>query len=331
MSEAKEKSNTKSGARASLGGISKYAPLMGLVLVVIIFTALTGGKLLSVTNLQNMANQVMVTALVVIGAVFVYGVGNFDMSLGGAVLFSAVLGAMAGVKTGSIVVTFLVCVAVSAAIALIKGIFSAYIEVPFFIFTIVLGSVISSVVLVIMGSETTIYLKDAVREIPSFNFTQMTVINVVFLVIYFLVCLFLFNYTPVGSKTRMMGGNKVSAKQSGINDKKMHILTFVISAIGVALAAFILIIRTRTIGSQTAGSVGTDVLIALVVGGMPISGGPKSKISAGLVGALTVVVLNSGLTMVGLSTALIQAIRGIVFIVVVLVSSFSYRGKLLPR
>ena len=74
-----------------------------------------------------------------------------------------------------------------------------------------------------------------------------------------------------------------------------------------------------------------DVLIALVVGGMPISGGPKYKISAGLVGALTVVVLNSGLTMVGLSTALIQAIRGIVFIVVVLVSSFSYRGKLLPR
>ena len=306
----------KKSTKINLGGIGKLAPLIGLVLVILIFTALTGGKLLSVTNLQNMANQVMVTALVAIGAVFVYGVGNFDMSLGGAVLFSAVLGAMA---------------AVPVAIALIKGIFSAYIEVPFFIFTIVLGSVISSIVLVIMGSETTVYLKDAVREIPTFNFTQMTIINVVFLAVYFLVCLFLFNYTPIGSKAKMMGGNKVSAKQSGINDKKMHVLTFVISAIGVALAAFILIIRTRTIGSQTAGSVGTDVLIALVVGGMPISGGPKSKISAGLVGALTVVVLNSGLTMVGLSTAWIQAIRGVVFIVVVLVSSFSYRGKLLPR
>ncbi len=321
----------KKSTKINLGGIGKLAPLIGLVLVILIFTALTGGKLLSVTNLQNMANQVMVTALVAIGAVFVYGVGNFDMSLGGAVLFSAVLGAMAAVRSGSIFVTLVVCILVSVAIALIKGIFSAYIEVPFFIFTIVLGSVISSIVLVIMGSETTVYLKDAVREIPTFNFTQMTIINVVFLAVYFLVCLFLFNYTPIGSKAKMMGGNKVSAKQSGINDKKMHVLTFVISAIGVALAAFILIIRTRTIGSQTAGSVGTDVLIALVVGGMPISGGPKSKISAGLVGALTVVVLNSGLTMVGLSTAWIQAIRGVVFIVVVLVSSFSYRGKLLPR
>ena len=310
MSEAKEKKQGKKG----LGGIGKYAPLIGLVLVVIVFTALTGGKLLSVTNLQNMANQMIVTALVAIGAVFVYGMGNFDMSLGGAVLFSAVLGAMAAVRTGSLAVTLIVCLLVSIAIAVIKGVFSAYIDVPFFIFTIVLGSVISSIVLVIMGSETTVYLKDAVKEIPTFNFTQMSVINVVCLLAYFLACLFIFNYTPVGSKVKMCGGNRVSARQSGINLKKMQIITFLISSIGIALAAFILIIRTRTIGSATASSTGTDVMIALVVGGMPISGGPKSKISAGLVGALIVTVLNSGLTMMGLSTGLIQIVRGIVFI-----------------
>ena len=299
--------------------------------MIVVFSALTGGGLLSVVNLQNMANQVIVTALVAIGAVFVYGVGNFDMSLGGAVLLSAVLGAMAAVRSGSIFLALAVCLAVSALLALIKGLFSAYIEVPFFIFTIVLGSVISSVVLVIMGSETTVYLKDAVKPVPSFDFTQMTIINVICLLGYFAVCLFLFNYTPVGSKVRMMGGNRISAKQSGINDKKMQVLTFLISSVGIALAAFILIIRTRTIGSQTAGSTGTDVMIALVLGGMPISGGPKSKISAGLVGALIVTVLNSGLTMIGLSTGVIQIVRGIVFIIVVLVASFSYRGRLLPR
>lgn len=326
MSEAKEKKQRK-----DFGSIGKFAPMIGLVLVVIIFTALTGGKLLSVTNLQNMANQVIVTALVAIGAVFVYGVSNFDMSLGSGVLFSAVLGAMAAVKTGNLLVCLLVCLGVSVAMAVIKGVFSAYIEVPFFIFTIVLASVISSVVLVIMGSETTVYLKDAVKEIPTFNFTQMTIINVICLAAYFLLCLFLFNYTPIGSKVKMMGGNPVSAQQSGINLKKMQVLTFIISSIGIALAAFILIIRTRTIGSATAGSTGTDVMIALVVGGMPISGGPKSKISAGLVGALIVTILNSGLTMMGLSTAAIQIVRGLVFIVVVLVASFSYRGKLLPR
>lgn len=322
--------NTAKG-KDYFGILAKLAPIIGLVLVIVVFSIATGGKLLTPTNLQNMISQVMVTALVAIGAVFVFGIGNFDMSLGGCVLFTAVIGAMTAVKSGSLILTFVVCIVVSVAIAIVKGVFSSYVEVPFFIFTIVLSSVISSVVLVIMGSETTIYLKNAVKEIPSFDFTQLTIISLIFLVIYFGVCLILFNYTPLGSKVKMMGGNPVSANQSGINIKKMQIVTFIISAVGIALAAFMLIIRTRTIGSQTAGSTGTDVLIALVVGGMPISGGPKSKISAGIVGALIVTVLNSGLTILGLSSGIIQIVRGVVFVAVVLVASFSYRSKLLPR
>ena len=317
--------------KKNMGSLAKLAPIIGLVLVIIFFSITTGGKLLSVTNLQNMTSQIIVTALVSVGAVFVFGVGNFDMSMGGCVLLSAVLGAMAAVKTGSLVVTLLVCIGVAVVVALMKGIFSSYVTVPFFIFTIVLSFVISSVVLVIMGSETTIYLKNAVKEIPSFNFMQMTIINVICLALYFIACLIIFNYTPVGSKVKMMGGNPVCANQSGINTKKLQVLTFLISSIGIALAAFILIIRTRTIGSATAGSTGTDVMIALVLGGMPISGGPKSRISAGLVGALIITVLNSGLTIMGLSTGVIQILRGVVFVVVVLVASFSYRNKLLPR
>lgn len=318
-------------SKKNLGSLAKMAPILGLVLVIIFFSITTGGKLLSATNLQNMTSQMIVTALVSVGAVFVFGVGNFDMSMGGCVLLSAVLGAMAAVRTGSLVVTFIVCVAVAVVVALMKGVFSSYVTVPFFIFTIVLSFVISSVVLVIMGSETTIYLKDAVKEIPSFNFMQMTIINVICLALYFIACLIIFNYTPVGSKVKMMGGNPVCANQSGINTKKLQVLTFLISSIGIALAAFILIIRTRTIGSATAGSTGTDVMIALVLGGMPISGGPKSRISAGLVGALIITVLNSGLTIMGLSTGVIQILRGVVFVAVVLVASFSYRNKLLPR
>jgi ribose transport system permease protein len=159
----------------------------------------------------------------------------------------------------------------------------------------------------------------------------MSIINVVSLVGYFLICLFLFNFTSIGTKVKMIGGGKRSASQSGINVRNMTILTFLNSAVGIAIAAFLLIIRVRTIGAATAGSTGTDVMIALVLGGMPISGGPKAKISAGLVGAITISFLNSGLTILGLSSGTIQIFRGIVFIIVVLVASFSFRTKLLPR
>lgn len=311
--------------------ISGIAPYIGLVLVAVIFQILTGGRLLTIENMQSLSNQVIITALVSIGAVFVFGMGCFDISLGAGVQMGAVLGGMVAIRTGSIFLAFLVCMIVPIILGIMKGIFASYIEVPFFIFTVILMTVLTAIVLVILGDETTIFLKNAVKPIPAFNFTQMTIINLLVLIGYFLISLVLFNYTGLGVKVKMAGGNIIAAKQSGINLTKMKITSFLMSALGVGLAAFLLLIRVRTVGSTTAGSTGNDVMIALVLGGMPISGGPRSKISAGLVGAVTITLLNSGLAILGLSTGVIQLSRGIVFLLVVLVSSFSYRTKLLPR
>lgn len=311
--------------------IGNLAPYIGLIAVIIIFTITTEGALLSVKNLQSLSSQVIVVALVTIGAVFVFGAGYFDMSFGGCICFAAVIGGKVAIATGNIFIAAIVILAVALIFGLVKGIFAATVNVPFFIFTIVLGSVISAVVLVMMGSESTIYLSNAVKEIPTLNFAQMSIVNVVCLVAFFVLCLILFNYTSIGIRIKNMGGNIISAKQSGIDTKKTTVTAFLISAIGVAIAAFVILLRTRTVGGTTASTVGNDVMVALVLGGMPLSGGPKSKISAGLIGAATITILNSGLTIMGLTTGQIQICRGIVFIVVVLISSLSYRGKLLPR
>ena len=182
-----------------------------------------------------------------------------------------------------------------------------------------------------MGSETTVYLSNAAKPIPQFDFTQMSIINVVVLVLFFVFCVIAFNYTSLGLRAKNMGGNIFAARQSGIPTTKTTLTVFLFGALGIALAAFLLLLRTRVASATTAGSVGNDVMVALVLGGMPLSGGPRSKISAGLVGAVTITVLNSGLAIMGLTAGQIQICRGIVFIVVVLVSSLSYRGKLLPR
>ena len=326
MSEAAVKTKKPSKVNARL--IGDLAPYIGLVLVILVFGILTQWNLLSSTNIQAMINNVITTAMCTIGAVFVFGAGYFDMAIGGCVCFSAVIGAMATVATNSLVVGAIVILAVSVALACIKATLASFVNVPFFIFTIILGSIFSAIVLVIMGKETTIKLTDA---IPAFSFTQMSIISLICLAVFFIICVILFSYTPIGPKAKNLGGNVFAAKQSGISKTKTTFTVFIIAAIGIALAAFLLMIRTRTVQSTTAGSVGNDVMVALVLGGMPLSGGPRSKISAGLIGAVTITVLNSGLTMLGLNTGEVQIVRGIVFIVVVLVSSLSYRGKLLPR
>lgn len=314
------------------GAILKdYFPIIGLVLVAVVFAILTQGKLLALDTLKSMLSTVMLTALVSIGSVFVFGSGCFDMSMGGTLCMSAVVGCYAGIATGSVVVVFLGCLATSLVLNVLKAIFAAYVEVPLFIVTIVLGSILSALVLVMMGTETTIFFSSAVKPILTLNANQLTWLNLIVLVVYFAVCVFLFNFTRLGREVKLLGGNQVTFRQTGLNPAKVKILSFVVAAFGVALAAFVMLMSTRTAGSSTGSSMGTDVMVALVLGGMPLTGGPRSRISAGLVGSATITILNMGLTMMNLSSAIIQIFRAIVFLAVVYVASMTYRTKLLPR
>ncbi len=171
----------------------------------------------------------------------------------------------------------------------------------------------------------------ALNAIRSFSFGEMSIINLLVLGLYFVVCLIIFNYTPFGRQVKLLGGNPVTARQTGVNSVKIKLGVFIISAVGTALAAFVLLIRVRSVGTSTAGSLMMNVLVALVLGGMPLMGGPRSRISAGILGAATISVLNSGLTMMGLDLAAIQISRALSFLAVVYVASMTYRTKLLPR
>lgn len=70
---------------------------------------------------------------------------------------------------------------------------------------------------------------------------------------------------------------------------------------------------TGTAGSQLE----TQILIALVLGGMPISGGAKSRFSNIIIGTLTYSVLEKSLPMIFPVSATQQLVKGIVFLIVV--------------
>lgn len=305
----------------------KLAPIVGLVFVVASFAILTEGKLLGARNIQSLTNQIIVTALVSIGAVFLFGAGVFDMSLGACVCIAAVVGAKVAKSGSGVVIVFLVILAVSLVLAIIKGIMFSTIKVPIFIVTIVGGSIITAGALAALGKETTILL----NNLPKLTSTEMAVFNILTVGTFFLIGMYIFNYTALGKSVKLLGGNGRATILTGISSTKVYMWVSIIGAFGVALAAFVILMRTNTASAATGGSIGTDIMVALVLGGMPLSGGPRSKISAAIVGACTISILNNGLTMMGLTIGTIQIVRGVIFLVVVLMTSLSYRTKLLPR
>jgi len=305
--------------------VVNLTPIIGLVLTIIVFAIFTNGKTVNPVNIKILINNFLITAIVAVGAVYAFGCGALDMSLGGSICLSAIAGGIVAKTTGSVFFMIVTIVIVSLLVAGIKGVVAAYLQLPVFIVTIVLGSVLSAIGLVLLGSETTISLSSVIL------YKESTALYAAIIVIFYLFAMIIFNYTKVGKSIKLQGGNPLAAGQLGIDAKKNCIIAFLMVGVAVALAAIVILLRTKTASASTASSVGTDIMVAIVLGGMPLSGGPRSRISAGLVGAATITVLNNGLSVIGLSTDLIQIVRGLVFLVVVFITSMTYRTKLLPR
>ena len=72
------------------------------------------------------------------------------------------------------------------------------------------------------------------------------------------------------------------------------------------------------------------LLLALILGGMPLKGGMKSRLSCAIIGALTFSLLAVGLPIIGVPTRMTFMIKAIIFLVVVLITCRQKNGPL-PR
>ena len=140
-------------------------------------------------------------------------------------------------------------------------------------------------------------------------------------ILYFIVCLLVFHFTAIGRQLRFIGGNQKCAEQTGMNPKKAIYTSFLMAGIGIGIAAVFTIIRTGSMGNSTGNGMGMDVMLATVLGGMSIFGGAKSNTYSGIIGALTVSTLNKGLLMLGVSSTVIQGVRGVIFLLLVFLNS----------
>ena len=224
---------------------------------------------------------------------------------------------------------FLVCVGVAVAIGFINSSLASVFNLPIFVTTVAMMSVLSAFMLMLIGwngAGDTIKVKARdVRPLDNIPF------KVAVLVIYIALCWFVFTLLPTGREARFIGGNPVCAKLSGIDEKKLAVIASLISAVGIGLGAFLTIVYAPTLNKDTASSIGMDVIIAIVFGGMPVSGGPRSRILSAVVGAFSMSFLSQIMSMLNMGSGYAQTIKAAIFLLVVFIALGSQRGKLLTR
>lgn len=310
--------------------IMNLTPLFGLIALFAAFLIIGTMRDINVSyGLKSIVNQSVVVAVVATGAIFIYTLGSFDISLGASTAVSALVGGMVYIKTENLLLMTLACIGVAVLVGLFNSVLASVFNLPVFVTTIAMLSVLNALVLVLIslnGASSEIAVPSAAVK-PLNN----TTFKILVLVIFVLLCIFIFSFTKIGRMQKFLGGNPICAKLSGISEKKMAIIAFAMSGIGVGLGAFLSIIYAPTLTRNTASSVGMDVIIAIVFGGMPVSGGARSKIYAAVIGAFSMTLLSQIMVMFNLNSGIGQMVKAAIFILVVFLATSDQRGNMLPR
>jgi ribose transport system permease protein len=224
--------------------------------------------------------------------------------------------------TESLFVMFMVAIILGVIIMVICVLLSTLLNVMVVHVTIVMMVLLKSIQTEIIGGKNITVPFDLTKAFNSAYGPY--IISVGFAVF----CIVVFHLTPVGRYLKMVGANQNCAELTGLKRSRALIIAFVIAGVGAGLAAILTIFRSGAISATTGGSINTDVMLAIVLGGMPIFGGSKSRSYAPVIGAVTVTALNNGLLMVGISASIVQGVRGIIFLLLLLIGN--KRAVLLP-
>ncbi len=294
---------------------SKSASFLGFVVLVILFSILTQGKLLSAANLELIVKQGFTLFLVSLASVFIMATGNLDFSLGANIGFCcAVCATVAQTMPPAMAVA--TAIAVGTAVGAINGLVITKLRLPSFITGLCMMFILNAVTQTLCATGgSSIPMPLSMRKWESLPLYGILGI------IYFAVMLVMFRYTKFGKYMKALGVSPEAARQSGVGVNLMIFLGYLLTGFAAGLAGFLTMLRTGGATTTTGQTKTTDVIIAIVFGGMSISGGATSKISAAVLGTLIITTLNNGMVLAGCDGTLQQLVKGILFLIIIGVST----------
>jgi ribose transport system permease protein len=288
-------------------------PYLGLLLVIIVFGIATGGRFLNIQNLLIILNQAVVVIIAGTGVAYVISMGSLDFSPGASSALSAALGAIVISATNSAILGFLTIISFALLTGLLIGIIHTKFKVPSFVLTLsILFMYRGLAIMACRGGSIGLPLWMRVLDTYTVKFGVLIFVFIIFF--------YIFTFTRIGVYCRAIGSNEIAAKFSGGPVEKVKIQAFTISGLLIGVAASVLLIKSGGVSTKFGIFLEVDVLTALVLGGLPITGGSGSKMRSIILGAFLLMALSNGLLMVGTTDRVLQLLKGLIFLIVVALS-----------
>jgi ribose transport system permease protein len=298
-------------------------PSSGVIaLLVLVCVAMTfaSSSFMTVSNWQNIINQMVYVTILAIGLTVVLIAGGIDLSVG------SVLGLCAGIMATLVndyvifIQAFILTLLAGAAIGLINGLMITKLGLPDFVATLATLGIGSGLLFLWTGGvpfigymySTYDVVGGETKLVGPFGFPVVAALVVALLASVML------RFTAFGRHLYAIGSNRNAARLSGVNVDRIKIGAYVVSGTLAALTGILLAGQTTTVAPTMGAGYEIQAIAAAVIGGAALSGG-RGRVFGAVLGALTLTIASNIINLLGINATWQDVIiGGILLLAVVL-------------
>lgn len=300
--------------------------VIGLLIVIIVVSVLMQTKFphfLTPINMEIMTVNFVAEAIIALGMTVVIITGGIDLSVAGIYPFAAiVVGLLLGMEI-PIPLAILVTLAAAAFIGWLNAFMFNTFRVHPFIATLAMLLTLRGVNLVITDGATLHGFPDAFKwfgqgRIQIAGFVDIPVSLVIFGVLVLIFGIALKNHRFF-QQAYFIGGNRRSARMSGIKVERYLYFVYMLSATLAGVAGIIAASRFAAASNSYGQNMELRVITSVVVGGASLSGGVGSILGTTL-GVLLMAIVYNAFAMTGVSTYWQDVVIGVLLLGAVFLS-----------
>ncbi|MCY6354608.1 ABC transporter permease [Clostridium sp. ZS2-4] len=305
--------------------ISKFGPLLGLILLCVILT-IASPQFCTFKNIMNVARQSAINSLIASGMLLAILTAGIDLSVGSMLALSTCVMGVALRAGVNPFLAMILCIGCGAFLGLINGLLLTKLHLPHpFISTLGMKNVARGLALMVTAASPISGFPKAVQFLGS-EFLGPVPVSFILVIMVFIGYHIFLNRTAQGRHIYAVGSNSEAARLSGVNVNKTLVIVYTLCGTMAGLAGLVLVGRVNAAFPLAGLDFDLDAIAACIIGGASFMGG-AGTIWGTLIGAMIISVLRNGLNLLGVSADLQTVAIGLVIIGAVYVDVLRRRAE----
>jgi len=296
--------------------LARFGFYVALVILILVFAGLSPA-FLTLANGINILQQTSTIGIMALGETLVILAGGIDVSVGSVLGLGGMVAAIV-LRDGGVgpIAATALGTGSGLVVGLLNGVVITRLRIDPFITTLATLSSVRGVVYIISnqynvdvpdGSSFLALGRGHIAGLP---------VSVVIFAALFAVLWLLERRTTIGRSIHALGGNQATAHLCGVPLSAIRTATYAISGAGAALAGAIITSQVGLAVPYQGTGYELDVIAAVVVGGVALTGGTGSVL-VGALGSIFIGVLLNGMALVDVPAIWQMVIQGVVIILAV--------------